>query len=253
MGHSAGFPYGPLLVRRYRGRLTNQGRAAERLALRFGLNRDSLDHYAAISHHRAAVARENGELGCEIEPIPEGPQHDDGIRDHTSKEQLAALKPSFVPGGMITAGNSSQISDGAAAALLMAEDVAIRRGYRAVARIVEHASVGVDPVEMLTGPMAATHRVLSRAGLQFAQIDLFEVNEAFAAVVLAWAIEFGVQLTSVNRNGGAISLGHPLGCTGVRLLGTIVKQLHARSLHLGLQTMCEAGGTGSALIVERIP
>jgi acetyl-CoA acetyltransferase family protein len=177
---------------------------------------------------------------------------DEGIRPDTSLEALAGLKPAFKPDGVVTAGNSSQISDGAAAVLIMSEDRAAALGLTSKARFVQFALAGVDPVTMLTGPIPATEKVLAKAGLEVGDIDLFEVNEAFASVIGAWLRETGADWDKVNVNGGAIALGHPLGCSGARLLTTLVHELGARGGRFGLQTMCEGGGMANAMIIERI-
>ena len=177
---------------------------------------------------------------------------DEGIRRDTTLEKLAALQPSFKPDGVITAGNSSQISDGAAAVLLMTPEKAAELGLRPRARLVAQKVVGVDPVMMLTGPIPATQQVLAKAGLKLDDIDLFEVNEAFAPVVLAWKRELQPDMERVNVNGGAIALGHPLGCSGARLMTTLLHELERRDARYGLQTMCCGGGLGTATIIERI-
>jgi acetyl-CoA acetyltransferase family protein len=178
--------------------------------------------------------------------------HDEGIRRDSTLEKLAALQPSFKPDGVITAGNSSQISDGAAAVLLMTPEKASELGLRPRARIVAQKVVGVDPVMMLTGPIPATRQVLAKAGLTLDEIDLFEVNEAFAPVVLAWKRELQPDMERVNVNGGAIALGHPLGCSGTRLMTTLLHELERRNARYGLQTMCCGGGLGTATIIERL-
>jgi acetyl-CoA acetyltransferase family protein len=177
---------------------------------------------------------------------------DEGIRRDTTLEKLAALQPSFKPDGVITAGNSSQISDGAAAVLLMTPEKASELGLRPRARIVAQKVVGVDPVMMLTGPIPATQQVLAKAGLKLDEIDLFEVNEAFAPVVLAWKRELDPDMERVNVNGGAIALGHPLVCSGTRLMTTLLHELERRGARYGLQTMCCGGGLGTATIIERL-
>ncbi len=177
---------------------------------------------------------------------------DEGIRPGTSLEKLAELKPAFQDDGVVTAGNSSQISDGAAAVLIMSEDRAKELGLRPKARFVDFAVAGVDPVIMLTGPIPATSKILDRTGLTMSDIDRFEVNEAFASVVAAWKREHNADLSKVNVNGGAIALGHPLGASGARLLTTLVHELERSGGRYGLQTMCEGGGMANALIIERI-
>lgn len=257
-----GDPFGHFLRDRYK--MISQGEAAERIADAWGLSRADLDDYACESHRRAAAATDNGHFQREIvaldvtrwaESSDEPPvvvlQADETIRRGTSREKLAMLKPSFRENGRITAGNSSQISDGAAALLLMSEDAARAHGLRIRARLRAVTTVGSDPTLMLTGPIAATRRVLHDAALSLADIDLFEVNEAFASVPLMWLHEFGDLSHKLNVNGGAIALGHPLGASGARLMVTLLHELERRDLQFGLQTMCCAGGLGTATIIER--
>ncbi|WP_448203812.1 thiolase family protein [Azospirillum sp. sgz302134] len=243
----------------------SQGEAAERLADQYGLSRDALDDYAIASHCRAAAAADEGRFDREIAPVPvdswrepDAPQgtppftRDETIRRDTSREKLATLKPSFRPDGRVTAGNSSQISDGASALLLMAADVAKAHGLRPRARFRAVTTVGSDPTLMLTGPLPATRRVLERSRLTLGDIDLFEVNEAFAPVPLIWQREFDAPADRMNVNGGAIALGHPLGASGARLMTTLLHELERRDATFGLQTMCCAGGLGTATIIERL-
>ena len=256
-----GLPFGPRVQQRYQpaGGLVPQGVAAERVAAAWGLSRDDLDAYSLRSHRLAAAATDEGRFDREMVPVlvdsTRGKQEmyaDEGIRRDASLVSLAALKPAFETGGRITAGNSSQITDGAAAVLIMSEERASALGLVPRARLVAFAVVGVDPVTMLTGPIPATARVLRRAGLTLDQIDRFEVNEAFASVVLAWAAESGADIDRVNVNGGAIALGHPLGCSGARLTATLLGELERSGGRYGLQTMCEGGGMANALIIERL-
>ncbi|HEX7275813.1 MAG TPA: thiolase family protein [Acidimicrobiales bacterium] len=255
-----GLPFGPTVHQRYlpAGGLVPQGIAAERMAEAWNLSREDLDAYSLASHRRAAAATDEGRFAREIVPVtvdtPKGKvelRTDEGIRRDTSQEALAGLKPAFEAGGRITAGNSSQITDGAAAVLIMSEERATALGLRPRARLAAFAVVGVDPVLMLTGPIPATTAVLARAGLALADIDRFEVNEAFASVVLAWAAEHDVDPETVNVNGGAIALGHPLGCSGARLTTTLLNELERSGGRYGLQTMCEGGGMANALVLER--
>jgi acetyl-CoA acyltransferase len=245
--------------------LTSQGEAAERLCDKWGLTREQLDDYAIESHRRAAAAQDAGKFATEIVPVELDQWREQGtaacghfavdetIRRDTSREKLAGLKSSFRPQlGRVTAGNASQICDGAAALLLMGADVAKDLGVRPRARIRGIVTVGSDPVLMLTGPIAATRRVLERAGLNLADIDLFEVNEAFAPVPLVWMRELGVSHDRVNVNGGAIALGHPLGATGARIMTTLLHELERRDLRFGLQAICCAGGLGTATVIERL-
>ena len=257
-----GKPFGPLLAQRYlpAGGLVPQGLAAERVAERWGLAREALDAYRVESHRRAARATDEGRFAAEIVPVTvetsTGKRQfevDEGIRRDTSLEALAALKPSFMSdGGTATAGNASQLSDGAAAVLVMSEDRAADLGLVPRARFVSFAVCGADPLTMLTATIPATAAVLNRARLELEQVDVVEVNEAFASVVLAWAAEHHPDMERVNVNGGAISLGHPLGCSGVRLTATLLSELERSGGRYGLQTMCEGGGMANALIVERL-
>ena len=256
-----GKPFGPRMRARYGGTLVPQGTSAELVAQRFGLTREALDAFALDSHRRAARARDEGRFAHEIVPVPADPDdvsaapvlHDEGIRDDTSAEKLASLRPAFAADGVVTAGSSSQISDGAAAVLVAERATAERLGLRPRARFVAFSVAGDDPVLMLTAPIPATRTVLERAGLDVAAIDRFEVNEAFASVPLAWAAATGADLTRTNVNGGAIALGHPLGATGVRLTATLLHELERSGGRYGLQTICEFGGTANALILERLP
>lgn len=261
MGASAaagpGFPYGPSVLARYDNHVFNQGIGAEMIAEKWAIPRHELDQLAYESHMRAQTATEEGRFEGQITAVRLANgggtiNRDEGIRPDTNLEKLEALKPVFKEDGVITAGNSSQISDGAAAVLVMDEARARELGHRPIARFVEFATVGTDPVMMLTGPIPATHKVLARAGLRIDDIDLFEVNEAFAPVVAAWLRETGADHERVNVNGGAMAIGHPLGCSGARLLTTLVHELERRGGRYGLQTMCEGGGTANALIIERI-
>lgn len=259
-----GEAFGWMAAQRYE--LTSQGEAAERIADRWSLSREALDAFALASQQRAAAASDAGYFDNEIVSVPvealrekaltePAPvlSRDETIRRDTSQEKLATLKTSFRPEtGRITAGNSSQISDGAAALLIMGADTARRLGLKARARIVEFTTVGSDPTLMLTGPIAATRKVLAKAGLSFDDIDLFEVNEAFASVPLAWMHETGVPHSKLNVNGGAIALGHPLGASGARLMTTLLNELERRGARYGLQAICCAGGMGTATLIERL-
>jgi acetyl-CoA acyltransferase len=265
-----GFPFGPRVGLRYTdvGGLVPQGESAERIADKWGLSREELDAFAAESQARAARATAEGRFENEIIPVrsihrdkesgditesDELVTADEGIRPDTTVETLANLKPAFrKDDGKITAGNSSQITDGASAALIMSEEKARELGLRPRARFHAFALAGVDPVMMLTGPIPSTAKVLGKAGLSVDDIDLFEVNEAFASVVLAWQRETGADMDKVNVNGGAIALGHPLGCSGTKLLATLVNELERRAGRYGLQTMCEGGGMANATIIERL-
>lgn len=259
MGSSAtgpGSPISPGLVARYSGGLIPQGQSAERVAAKWALNRADVDGFSLTSHHRAAAATHAGRFADEIVPVPLAGggrmTADEGIRRDTSLEKMAALKAVFQEGGVVTAGNSSQISDGAAAVLVMELALAERLGLRPRARFVSFAVRGDDPLLMLTAPIPATRLALERAGLRLDQIDRVEINEAFACAVLAWQRELGADLARVNVNGGAIALGHPLGCSGARLMATLVNALEQCGGRFGLQTMCEYAGLSNAVIIERL-
>ncbi len=262
-------PYGRKLADRYPEGLVHQGISAELIAARWDIERAQMDAFSAESHQRAAVATRAGNFENEILPVAVGGadgermvSQDQGIRPDTTAEALAALKPAFYSERLasrfpeikwtITAGNSSQISDGASAALIMSRQKAAALGLKPRARFVEFAVTGDDPILMLTGVIPATRKVLDRAGLGAGDIDVFEVNEAFAPVVLAWQREIGCNLDRVNVNGGAIALGHPIGASGTRLLATLVNVLEQRGGRYGLQTMCEGGGMANATIIERL-
>jgi acetyl-CoA acyltransferase len=254
--------YGPAFRARYDlgpEDFIHQGASGELIADRWELTRDELDAFALESHRRAAAAREAGRFADEILPVrgrvgdeERTVDADEGVRPDTSLEALAGLRPVFREDGRLTAGNSSQISDAAAAVLIASEEAATRLGLRPRARFRAFALAGVDPVEMLSGPIPATRKVLGRAGLEMDDIDLFEVNEAFASVPLAWARELGADMERVNVNGGAIALGHPLGCSGARLMTTLVHEMGRRGARFGLQTMCEGGGMANATVLERV-
>ncbi len=258
-----GDPFGWRLRERFE--MVSQGEAAERLVDKWALTRHALDDFALESHRRAAAAADGGYFQREIVSVPvaewretRGAEDatllicDETIRRDTGAEKLALLKPSFRPDGRATAGNSSQISDGAAALLFMAADAAHTLGLKARARIRAITTVGSDPTLMLTGPIAATRRVLERAGLTLSKVDLFEVNEAFAPVPLVWMRETGVSHERLNVNGGAIALGHPLGASGARIMTTLLHELERRQATFGLQTICCAGGLATATVIERL-
>ena len=248
-----GTPYPPEIMARYD--LVPQGLSAEMIADQWEIPRAEMDELAVRSHQRAARATEEGRFEREIVPFQvNGDTYvaDQGIRPDTSLEALAGLKPAFKPDGKITAGNSSQISDGAAAVLLMSADKAKDLGLKPRARIVDQTTVGVDPVIMLTGPIPATRKLLERNGMTIDDIDLFEVNEAFAPVVLAWKRELRPDMDRVNVNGGAMALGHPLGSTGARLLTTLLHELERSDKETGMVTMCCGGGLGTGTIIQRV-
>ena len=259
-----GWPFGPKVKERYedRGGLVNQGISAEMIAEMWGLSREDLDQYSLMSHMRAAKAQQEGRFDREIIPIgkkddegnltEEAISADEGVRPNTTIEALAGLKPAFKEGGKVTAGNSSQITDGASAVLIMSEEKANELGLTPRARFHSFSLAGVDPVTMLTGPIPATKKVLERAKLTIDDIDLIEINEAFASVVLAWEKEIHPDMDRVNVNGGAIALGHPLGASGTKLLTTLLNELERTNGRFGLQTMCEGGGLANATIIERL-
>jgi acetyl-CoA acyltransferase len=248
-----GSPFPQELLERHP--VVNQGVSAELIAEKWGVSRRECDEIALRSHQRAARATDEGRFEREIMPFQvNGTAYttDQGIRRDTSLEALAELKPAFKDDGLITAGNSSQVSDGAAAVLLMSRAKADELGVRARARMVDATTVGVDPVLMLTGPIPATRKILERNRITLDDIDLIEINEAFASVVAAWERELGPDLGKVNVNGGAIALGHPLGSTGARLLTTLLHELERSDKQVGLVTMCCGGGLGTATLIERI-
>jgi acetyl-CoA acyltransferase len=253
MGPGEG-PLSPRLQERYN--IIPQGLSAELIAEKWGLKREELDELSARSHEKAGRAIAEGRFTREIMPVtlPDGSvfDTDEGVRVPVNREKMASLAPPFKPDGVITAGNSSQISDGAAVLMFMSEAKARSLGVEPRARVVATALAGVDPTIMLTGPIPATQRVLKRAGLKLDQIDLFEINEAFASVVLAWDRELHPDMTKVNVNGGAIALGHPLGCSGGRLMTTLLHELERTGKRYGLQTMCIGFGQGIATIIERV-
>jgi acetyl-CoA acetyltransferase family protein len=253
-----GYPFGPKVGQRYEpvGGLVPQGISAELIAEKWDLSREDLDAFGARSQQLALRATEEGRFENEIVPVMgadgEMVTRDEGIRPDTTVETLAKLKPSFVEDGKVTAGNSSQITDGASACLIMSERRAEELGMRRRARLVSFALAGADPRLMLTAPIPATERVLARAGLTLDDIDLVEINEAFASVVLAWEKEHHPDMSRVNTNGGAIALGHPLGCSGTKLMATLLNELERTGGRYGLQTMCEGGGMANATIIERL-
>jgi acetyl-CoA acyltransferase len=259
-------PFGDRMLARYPNQLVQQGVSAELIAAQWGLTRAELDEFSAESHRRAALAVERGDLTKQtlqlsltgVDGSDVWLDRDEGIRPDTTVEQLATLKPAFVSPRhtgiewKVTAGNSSQISDGASAALITSEDFARANGLHPRAAFRGSAVVGDDPVLMLTAIIPATEKLLDRAGLTINDIDYFEVNEAFASVVLAWQRETGADLERVNVNGGAIALGHPLGASGGRLLASLVNVLEQRDGQFGVQIMCEAGGLANATLIERL-
>jgi acetyl-CoA acyltransferase len=260
-----GLPFGARMLERYANGLVPQGISAEMIAEKWGISRQELDQLSLESHRRAAQATEEGRLEGQIIPVEitledgstELVTRDEGIRWETSLEKLGSLQPAFQSDGKVTAGNSSQISDGAVAILVMAEDKAQELNLTPKARIHTMSMAGVDPIMMLTGPIPVTGKALDRSGLTIDDIDLFEVNEAFASVTVAWRMEHGgtdpmALWDRTNVNGGAIAIGHPLGASGGRLMTSLVWELERTGGKYGLQTMCEGGGMANATIIERI-
>ena len=259
-----GEPYGPLYLERFE--LIHQGECAEEIARRWNVSREEMDEFALRSHQRAAAATAEGRFAGEIVSLearvhPDVPgaadvggqlTGDEGIRRDTSLEKLAGLRPAFLEDGTVTAGTSSQISDGAAAVLIMSEERASSLGLRPRARFHTFAVAANDPQIMLTAPIPATQLVLAKAKLSLDDIDVIEINEAFASVVLAWEREYRPDMARVNPNGGAIAIGHPTGCSGARLMATLLNELERTGARYGLQTMCEGGGQANATIIERL-
>jgi len=259
--------FGPTVAARYAGGgLVEQGISAELIAARWGLSREAMDAYSVQSHQRAAAAQNAGTFAKQIVPVtlPDGTviSMDDGIRADSNVEALAALKTVFMNEGAlarfpeihwsVTAGNASQISDGASGVLIMGEEMMKKLGLKPRARIVASSVIGDDPLAMLSAVIPVTNKTLAKAGLSLADIDAFEVNEAFAAPVLAWLKDTGADEAKVNMNGGAIALGHPLGASGGRLLASLLVTLEETGGRYGFQTMCEAGGLANGLIIERL-
>lgn len=252
-----GYPFTDELLARYP--ITNMGRSAEMIAEQWGMKREELDAFSLRSHQLAGRAAEEGRFQREILPLEvtiDGATQvvatDETIRPDTTLEKLAGLKPAFLEGGMVTAGSSSPITDGAAALLIMSREKAAALGLKPRARLIAQLVVGSDPVLALTGPIPATFGILKRAGLSLRDIDLFEINEAFAPVVLAWQQETNADMDKVNVNGGAIALGHPLGASGARIMTTLLHEMERRDANLALQSMCCFGGLGIAAILERV-
>jgi acetyl-CoA acyltransferase len=248
-------PFGPEFMERYEGVIPNQGVGAEMIAERWGLSRTQVDEYSAGSHEKAAAAQDAGRFEGQIAPVTNDKGElisaDEGIRRGTTVDVLAGLKAVFKPeGGVITAGNSSQISDGSAALLMTTSEKARELGLTPIARVHTAVLAGADPIIMLTAPIPATQKALARSGLSRDEIGVFEVNEAFAPVPLAWLAELGADPKGLNPNGGAIALGHPLGGSGARLMTTLVHHMRDNAIRYGLQTMCEGGGQANATILE---
>jgi acetyl-CoA acyltransferase len=254
-------PFGPGVAERYPEGLVPQGVSAELIAAKWSLSRETMDAYAVESHRKAAEAWAKGLFDAEVAPL-EGVTRDESVRPGTTAEILAGLKPAYYDPRFaerfpqidwsVTAGNASPVNDGASAVLITTSENAARLGLRPLARLHSFAVTGSDPLLMLTGVIPATEKVLRRAGLELGDIDLFEVNEAFAAVVLAWLQETGADPAKLNVHGGAIALGHPLGASGTRLMTTLVHAMRARGARYALQTMCEAGGLANATVLEAL-
>jgi acetyl-CoA acyltransferase len=259
-----GFPFSQRLLDRYEGGLVPQGTSAEIIAERWGLSRQQLDEFSLRSHAHAAAAIKEGRFQREIHSIKVEDaengtrlfEHDEGVRFETSLEKMATLATPFKPDGVISAGNSSQISDGAAAIVIASREKAEELGLRPRARFHAFGLAGVDPITMLTGNVPATKRALATGGLKLEDIDAVEINEAFASVVLAWKDDLDIPddwfEDRVNSNGGAVAIGHPLGASGARLMTTLLHELERREGRFGLQTMCEGGGMSNATIIERL-
>jgi acetyl-CoA acetyltransferase family protein len=250
---STGVPYGPRVLARYDGFSFNQGLSAELIARQWGHSRERLDAFAALSHERAAAAQDAGAFDGQIVPVPAGDAAvavDEGVRRGTSVESLRALKPAFAADGVLHAGNSSQISDGAAALLVTTPEKARELGLTPIVRYRAGVVAGSDPVLMLTGPIPATAKVLARAGVRLGDVGVYEINEAFAPIPLAWLAETGADPDRLNPLGGAIALGHPLGASGAVLMTRMIHHMRYHGIRLGLQSMCEGGGTANATLVE---
>ena len=248
-------PFGERFMARYNGRFPNQGVGAEMIVEQWGFTRTQLDEFSIASHEKAAVAQDEGRFEGQIAPVtlPDGTvvSQDEGIRRGGSVEGLSKLKTVFKPeGGTITAGNSSQISDGSAALLMTTSEKAAELGLTPIVRVHTAVLAGADPVIMLTAPIPATQKALARSGLRVDEIGAYEVNEAFAPVPLAWLSDIGADAKSLNPNGGAIALGHPLGGSGARIMTTLIHHMRDNGIRYGLQTMCEGGGQANATILE---
>jgi acetyl-CoA acyltransferase len=250
-----GMPYGPKVMARYDDFPFNQGIGAEMIAEKWGLSRQQLDEFSALSHERAAAAQDAGAFQAQIVAVPVdggAVTADEGIRRGSSVESLGRLKPSFKEDGVIHAGNASQISDGASALLVTTPEKAAELGLTPLVRYHSGAVSGADPILMLTGPVPATEKVLKKSGLAIGDIGVYEVNEAFAPVPLAWLAETGADPAKLNPLGGAIALGHPLGASGTVLMTRMIHHMRDNGIRYGLQTMCEGGGTANATVIELV-
>ena len=253
LGKDVGFPFGPRMLARYEGQQINQGLGAEMIAKRWGFSRAEVDEFSLRSHEKAAAAIDSGAFAKQYAVVPgTGLEADEGVRRETSLDKLGALKPAFAEDGVITAGNSSQISDGAGALLITTSEKARELGLKPLVRLHSFSVVGDDPVIMLTGPIPATAKVLARAGLSISDIGAFEINEAFAPVPMAWLAETGADPNALNPLGGAIAIGHPLGGSGAILMTRLVHHMVDNGIQYGLQSMCEGGGMANATILELV-
>jgi acetyl-CoA acyltransferase len=251
IGKDAGFPMGPKMLKRYEGKPINQGIGAEMMAAKWNLSRQQLDEFSLHSHEKAAAAIDSGAFASQYAVVPEtGLEADEGVRRDTTLEKLSTLKPAFKEDGVIHAGNSSQISDGSGALLITTSEKARELGLKPLARFHTFALAGDDPIMMLSAPIPATAKALSRSGLSIGEIGAFEINEAFAPVPLAWQIETGADDKALNPLGGAIAIGHPLGGSGAVLMSRLVHHMVDNGVRYGLQSMCEGGGLSNATILE---
>ena len=251
IGKDAGFPFGPKMLKRYEGQQINQGLGAEMIAEKWNLSRQQLDEFSLSSHEKAAKAIDSGAFAGQYAPVPDtGLDADEGVRRETTLEKLGTLKPAFKENGVIHAGNSSQISDGSGALLIMTSEKARELGLKPLVRISHFALAGDDPVIMLTAPIPATAKVLAKSGLSINEIGAFEINEAFAPVPLAWLSETGADPAKLNPVGGAIAIGHPLGGSGAILMTRLVHHMVDNGIKYGLQSMCEGGGLANATVLE---
>jgi acetyl-CoA acyltransferase len=246
-----GDPLGPELMALYDGTPPNQGIGAEMIAERWGFSREAMDQFSLDSHAKAAAAIDSGAFTGQIAPIA-NVEHDEGVRRGGTLETLGGIRAAYKPDGTVTAGNASQISDGAAALLMATPAMAVSLGLTPIARVHSVALAATDPVIMLTGPIPATEKVLARAGMTIDDVGVFEINEAFASVPMAWLEETGADPARLNPNGGAIALGHPIGGSGARLMTTMLHHMRAEGIQFGLQSMCEGGGMANATLLELV-
>ena len=253
IGANVGFPFGPKMLARYEGQKINQGLGAEMIAEKWGLSRTQLDEFSLSSHQKAAAAIDSGAFAGQYAVVPgTGLEADEGVRRDTTVEKLATLKPAFKEDGVIHAGNSSQISDGSGALLIMTSEKARELGLKPIARLHTFALAGDDPVMMLSAPIPATAKALTKSGISIDEIGAYEINEAFAPVPLAWLSETGADAAKLNPLGGAIAIGHPLGGSGAVLMTRLVHHMRDNGIKYGLQSMCEGGGMANATILELI-